>query len=124
VFVTRKVLLELVRIGPRQTVFTQIRSTFQFTDTTSRHSAVKARGLFLQKHNLVHNHYTKIPHAVLVSKALVYGMQALYSRMRRLGRREPAPHTDERTCAAFAARSSAGQRQLMKGRDAGYDDAV
>ena len=44
VFVTRKVLLELVPIGPQQTTLSQFRSTFQFTDTTSRYPAAKARG--------------------------------------------------------------------------------
>ena len=44
VFVTRKVLLELVPIGPQQTTLSQVRSTFPFNDTTSLKPAMKARG--------------------------------------------------------------------------------
>ena len=44
VFVTRKVLLELMPMGPQQATLSQVRSTFPFNDTTSLTPAMKARG--------------------------------------------------------------------------------
>src|SRR5665647_2446090 len=41
---TWKVLLELVRNGPQQSLSSQVRGTFQVNDTNSRHPAMKPRG--------------------------------------------------------------------------------
>src|SRR5665647_3035354 len=41
---TWKVLLELVRNGPQQSLLSQVRGTFQVNDTNSRHPAMKPRG--------------------------------------------------------------------------------